>query len=356
MLTTYSPPLTGFHPLCSVVNVRPPAPDAIHIAPHRIAIPVLALNCTQTSFKLHRIVSIADYLSLNVLFAVTAELRIEALYSSMSVEIRQTFTTRVYERKHAPNPIGFPSNMLIIRLFLCKVTGSRPYNNRGAITFDAPCLEAQDEFGVILPGFLRLSARRMYRKKLAKILNSMHIPRVKHPTIIDKIFLAVEGADVPGPPFFCLMTDLTLNLIRPVPKVVNLECLGKVRLDSLEVTTREMCVVCRDGLHHFEGAETTNICTDEQQLMITRLPCGHLYHGDCIVEWSKMSHLCPLCRNPMPTLEEEVAVAQADEPSKPPGWRLNWPMILTVSSGGLLASIYSGLHILFWSLSCLPFS
>ncbi|KAK6267859.1 hypothetical protein QUC31_012019 [Theobroma cacao] len=31
-----------------------------------------------------------------------------------------------------------------------------------------------------------------------------------------------------------------------------------------------------------------------------RMPCGHVFHGGCIVRWQEKSHLCPLCRYAMP--------------------------------------------------------
>lgn len=31
-----------------------------------------------------------------------------------------------------------------------------------------------------------------------------------------------------------------------------------------------------------------------------RMPCSHVYHSNCIVQWLQRSHLCPLCRYHMP--------------------------------------------------------
>ncbi|EXB93459.1 E3 ubiquitin-protein ligase hrd-1 [Morus notabilis] len=32
----------------------------------------------------------------------------------------------------------------------------------------------------------------------------------------------------------------------------------------------------------------------------TRLPCSHIYHGNCIQKWFRKSKFCPLCRFEMP--------------------------------------------------------
>ena len=56
-----------------------------------------------------------------------------------------------------------------------------------------------------------------------------------------------------------------------------------------------MCSIC---LENFEaGAE---------QIV---LPCCHEFHCSCATKWLERSHLCPLCRYPMPTVDGEAAIA-----------------------------------------------
>lgn len=47
-----------------------------------------------------------------------------------------------------------------------------------------------------------------------------------------------------------------------------------------------------------ENSETCPVCLDDVPVGFEaiRLPCSHLYHGDCIVKWLQTSKICPVCR------------------------------------------------------------
>lgn len=57
-------------------------------------------------------------------------------------------------------------------------------------------------------------------------------------------------------------------------------------------------------------ADTSNPCTVCHETFnvgetATFLPCGHAYHGDCIVPWLKAHNSCPLCRFELETDDEQ---------------------------------------------------
>ncbi|XP_039003726.1 E3 ubiquitin-protein ligase RDUF1-like [Hibiscus syriacus] len=61
------------------------------------------------------------------------------------------------------------------------------------------------------------------------------------------------------------------------------EMLNKVRIEAAE----KDCVICLEQLK--VGSDASS------------MPCEHVFHGDCIQEWLRTSHYCPICRFEMPT-------------------------------------------------------
>lgn len=65
----------------------------------------------------------------------------------------------------------------------------------------------------------------------------------------------------------------------------SIQGLEEVRVEGLYM--KEACPVCLEGL--------------SMGLEAMRMPCLHVYHEGCIVEWLRKCNLCPLCRYEMPT-------------------------------------------------------
>ncbi|CAH9093269.1 unnamed protein product [Cuscuta europaea] len=55
------------------------------------------------------------------------------------------------------------------------------------------------------------------------------------------------------------------------------------------------------------GKFQCSVCMEDEDLRwacrekgVLKMPCSHLFHGDCIIPWLNNSHYCPLCRFEMP--------------------------------------------------------
>ncbi|PON85065.1 43kDa postsynaptic protein [Trema orientale] len=79
----------------------------------------------------------------------------------------------------------------------------------------------------------------------------------------------------------------------------SIEALKEVNIESiLGVQDRQhQCSICLE-----EFSFDHNIGDDRAQ-KLAKMPCSHVYHKNCIEEWLKTSHMCPLCRYAMPTID-----------------------------------------------------
>lgn len=70
-----------------------------------------------------------------------------------------------------------------------------------------------------------------------------------------------------------------------------------------EIEQNEHCVICRESL--FEASRPK------------RLPCGHIFHIDCIRSWLVMQQVCPTCRAEIPADGPMLAAPEAAPEAAP---------------------------------------
>jgi hypothetical protein len=76
-----------------------------------------------------------------------------------------------------------------------------------------------------------------------------------------------------------------LRLRGQVPEFLRLAC------------PNEECVICAEAFCHMD--------------IVTTLPCGHMHHSDCIIDWLSRKCTCPTCRYEMPTDDKDFERCRA---------------------------------------------
>lgn len=78
-----------------------------------------------------------------------------------------------------------------------------------------------------------------------------------------------------------LLNNLDASGPPPMP-AEDIEKLPTVEVTETETSKNLQCTVCMEDFALKES--------------VRQLPCGHLYHNDCIVPWLEMHRTCPICR------------------------------------------------------------
>ncbi|KAK9278268.1 hypothetical protein L1049_027833 [Liquidambar formosana] len=141
---------------------------------------------------------------------------------------------------------------------------------------------------------------------ISEMLSAMDVPLYDQPDMIRKISncavsMATDSGNV-GRRVLSMSVDLQvmwveeataesmdaeqeIEFVRATES--SIEALEKVRV--VEGCMKQQCVICLEEIS--TGSEAT------------RMPCSHVFHGGCLVDWLEKSGFCPLCRFQLPMVE-----------------------------------------------------
>ena len=114
---------------------------------------------------------------------------------------------------------------------------------------------------------------------LLKDLTSLHSDLEFVQDIIDELVTGISGYVE----YFKIYNHLSVPFVSVTHA---LEMVGVAELDDKEY--KDVSTICLEKL--------------EVEVVggLTRMPCAHVFHKDCVAEWLRRIHMCPLCRFELP--------------------------------------------------------
>ncbi|CAL5200230.1 unnamed protein product [Lathyrus oleraceus] len=86
------------------------------------------------------------------------------------------------------------------------------------------------------------------------------------------------------------MIQESMQFVKMIP--ASNEVISSLKVYSLP----RNCSICLERFH--DDSKEDGVSDD---VKVSTMECGHMFHYNCIVKWLQTSHVCPLCRHAMPT-------------------------------------------------------
>ncbi|XP_048447678.1 E3 ubiquitin-protein ligase SDIR1-like [Pyrus x bretschneideri] len=138
------------------------------------------------------------------------------------------------------------------------------------------------------------------RAALAEALVSfLHVPPQICDSVVEKIVQESLDAETDSRPY---SDDMFVQMAAFITVVVDDEFEG-LETDDPKFVPASKSSIEKLKRARVEVSATCSVCMEEMEVgsQAIHMPCSHLYHKDCIVEWLDKSRVCPLCRFAMPS-------------------------------------------------------
>ncbi|CAN4086954.1 unnamed protein product [Withania somnifera] len=144
----------------------------------------------------------------------------------------------------------------------------------------------------------RLARNNLSWQNVTRMLHIMGVPTHRQPMILHQICSVADK--LANEPYNRNKKILPMKVYISVPVFIEEssepicpanglveEDLEKVKIEETELGSDCECVICLEKME--VGSEAT------------KMPCSHVYHGNCLMSWLGVQRACPICRFVLPS-------------------------------------------------------